>query len=165
MCGRYRLSRRKQLIEEYFETAPWDDDWNPRYNIAPTQPVPVIRQHPKEPVRQISLPTTPPQWSRYPICHNSCPCRTKGGCIVRIHRLRTESLASHRIRAWQQLFADGCPSRVSCRRASLQATPPGSFEIERESIARSEPDCCESKQKFPNSLVTRCSKYGFTSCE
>lgn len=55
MCGRYRLSRRKQLIEEYFETASWDDDWSPRYNIAPTQQVPVIRQHPKEPVRQISL--------------------------------------------------------------------------------------------------------------
>jgi putative SOS response-associated peptidase YedK len=55
MCGRYRLSRRKQIVEEYFESAPWDDDWNPRYNIAPTQPVPVIRQHPKEPVRQLSL--------------------------------------------------------------------------------------------------------------
>jgi putative SOS response-associated peptidase YedK len=56
MCGRYRLSRRKQIVEEYFDTAPWDDDnWNPRYNIAPTQPVPVIRQHPKEPTRQLSL--------------------------------------------------------------------------------------------------------------
>jgi len=54
MCGRYRLSRRKQLIEEHFDTSPWEDDWEPRYNIAPTQPVPVIRQHPKEPVRQIS---------------------------------------------------------------------------------------------------------------
>jgi putative SOS response-associated peptidase YedK len=54
MCGRYRLSRRKQIIEEYFGSAPWDEDWSPRYNIAPTQPVPVIRQHPKEPVRQIS---------------------------------------------------------------------------------------------------------------
>ena len=54
MCGRYRLSRRKQLVEEYFDTAPWDDDWSPRYNIAPTQPAPVIRQHPKEPVRQLS---------------------------------------------------------------------------------------------------------------
>jgi putative SOS response-associated peptidase YedK len=54
MCGRYRLSRRKQIIEEYFDTSPWDDDWNPRYNIAPTQPVPVVRQHPKEPARQIS---------------------------------------------------------------------------------------------------------------
>ena len=55
MCGRYRLSRRKQLVEEYFDSAPWDDDWNPRYNIAPTQPVPVIRQNPKEPVRELSL--------------------------------------------------------------------------------------------------------------
>jgi putative SOS response-associated peptidase YedK len=55
MCGRYRLSRRKQIIEEYFGSAPWDEDWNPRYNIAPTQSVPVIRQHPKEPVRQLSL--------------------------------------------------------------------------------------------------------------
>lgn len=53
MCGRYRLSRRKQIIEEYFDTGPWDDDWEPRYNIAPTQPVPVIRQHPKEPIRHI----------------------------------------------------------------------------------------------------------------
>jgi putative SOS response-associated peptidase YedK len=66
MCGRYRLSRRKQLIEEYFGSAPWDDDWNPRYNIAPTQPVPAIRQHPKEPVRQISLMKWGliPNWAR-----------------------------------------------------------------------------------------------------
>jgi putative SOS response-associated peptidase YedK len=55
MCGRYRLSRRKQLVEEYFDCGPSDDDWSPRYNIAPTQPVAVIRQHPKEPVRQLSL--------------------------------------------------------------------------------------------------------------
>lgn len=54
MCGRYRLSRRKQIIEEHFETSDWQNDWSPRYNIAPTQPVPVIRQHPKEPIRQIS---------------------------------------------------------------------------------------------------------------
>ncbi len=54
MCGRYRLSRRKQIIEEHFDSADWQDDWSPRYNIAPTQSVPVIRQHPKEPVRQIS---------------------------------------------------------------------------------------------------------------
>lgn len=55
MCGRYRLSRRKQVLEEYFACDRWDDDWSPRYNIAPTQPVPVIRQHPKEPIRQLSL--------------------------------------------------------------------------------------------------------------
>lgn len=55
MCGRYRLSRRKEIIEQYFGSAPWDNDWEPRYNIAPTQPVPVIRRHPKEPVRQLSF--------------------------------------------------------------------------------------------------------------
>jgi putative SOS response-associated peptidase YedK len=54
MCGRYRLSRTKPVIEEYFDAAT-DDDWIPRYNVAPTQPVPVIRQNPKEPGRQISL--------------------------------------------------------------------------------------------------------------
>jgi putative SOS response-associated peptidase YedK len=55
MCGRYRLSKRKQVIEEHFDTADWQDDWDPRFNIAPTQPVPVIRQHPKESTRQISI--------------------------------------------------------------------------------------------------------------
>jgi putative SOS response-associated peptidase YedK len=54
MCGRYRLSRRKQLVEQYF-AASGDEDWNPRHNIAPTQPVPIIRQHPKEPRRDLSL--------------------------------------------------------------------------------------------------------------
>jgi putative SOS response-associated peptidase YedK len=54
MCGRYRLSRRKQIVEEYFD-AHGDEDWSPRYNIAPTQPVPVIRQHPHEPRRVFSL--------------------------------------------------------------------------------------------------------------
>jgi putative SOS response-associated peptidase YedK len=55
MCGRYRLSRRRQLVEEYFDVSSDADDWNPRFNIAPTQPVPVVRQHPKELRRDLSL--------------------------------------------------------------------------------------------------------------
>ena len=55
MCGRYRLSRRKQLVEECFDCGPWDEEWSPRFNVAPTQPVPVIRQNPKEPIRELSL--------------------------------------------------------------------------------------------------------------
>ena len=55
MCGRYRLSRRKQVVEEYFGTVSGDEEWSPRYNIAPTQPILVIRQNPKEPVRELSL--------------------------------------------------------------------------------------------------------------
>ena len=44
MCGRYRLSRRKEILAEQFDTDFDDLDWEPRYNIAPTQPVAVIRQ-------------------------------------------------------------------------------------------------------------------------
>jgi putative SOS response-associated peptidase YedK len=68
MCGRYRLSRRKEIIEQYFESAPWDDDWEPRYNIAPTQSVPVLRQHPKQPVRQLALMKWGliPHWAKDP---------------------------------------------------------------------------------------------------
>jgi hypothetical protein len=39
-----RPHRDSALSEEHFD-ASGDDDWSPRYNIAPTQPVPVIRQH------------------------------------------------------------------------------------------------------------------------
>jgi len=58
MCGRYRLSKRKKLVEEFFDVPRnenEEDDWIPRYNIAPTQPVPVIRQNPREPRRELSL--------------------------------------------------------------------------------------------------------------
>ena len=55
MCGRYRLSRRKQVVEEHFASVSEEEDWGPRYNIAPTQPIPVIRQNPKEPFRELSL--------------------------------------------------------------------------------------------------------------
>jgi putative SOS response-associated peptidase YedK len=45
----------KQIVEEYFDAVSRGDDWIPRYNIAPTQTIPVIRQNPQEPVREISL--------------------------------------------------------------------------------------------------------------
>lgn len=68
MCGRYRLSRRKQIIEEHFDCVPFEEDWEPRYNIAPTQRVPVLRQHPKEPMRQLSLMRWGliPSWAKDP---------------------------------------------------------------------------------------------------
>ncbi len=54
MCGRYRLSRRKQLIAEYFDTMD-EVDWEPRYNIAPTQNVGIVRQGRERPIRKFSL--------------------------------------------------------------------------------------------------------------
>ena len=35
MCGRNRLSPRKQILAEHFDATTFDDDWEPRYNIAP----------------------------------------------------------------------------------------------------------------------------------
>ena len=68
MCGRYRLSRRKQVVEEYFDCVSDEPDWIPRYNIAPTHPIPIIRQHPKEPIRELSLVRWGliPSWAKDP---------------------------------------------------------------------------------------------------
>ena len=43
MCGRYRLSSTEEEVAELFEAEPTEELY-PRYNIAPSQPVPVIRQ-------------------------------------------------------------------------------------------------------------------------
>ena len=54
VCGRYRLSRRAEILAAY--DAEYEGvDWDARYNIAPTQNVPVIRQDVKEPIRRASL--------------------------------------------------------------------------------------------------------------
>jgi putative SOS response-associated peptidase YedK len=67
MCGRYRLSRRKQLIQEYFDTAE-EVDWEPRYNIAPSQNVGIIRQDRVQPERHFSLARWGliPHWAKDP---------------------------------------------------------------------------------------------------
>ena len=54
MCGRYRLARKKQILAEVFDVGD-GDDWSPRYNIAPSQSVPVVRQDAIRPVRSFSL--------------------------------------------------------------------------------------------------------------
>ena len=50
MCGRYRLTRKKEILAEHFGIEP-PDNWQPRYNVAPTQDIPVIRQDSKQPKR------------------------------------------------------------------------------------------------------------------
>jgi len=54
MCGRYRLTAKERYLRDHFGL---DEDlsWAPRWNIAPTQPVPIVRQHPKEPKRTFGL--------------------------------------------------------------------------------------------------------------
>jgi putative SOS response-associated peptidase YedK len=54
MCGRYRLGRGREAFKKYFGTEDDDLDWSPRYNIAPTQVVPIVRQHAREPKRTLA---------------------------------------------------------------------------------------------------------------
>jgi putative SOS response-associated peptidase YedK len=56
MCGRYRLGAGRKAFQKYFGTADRvDEDLAPRYNIAPTQIVPTIRQDVHEPRRELTL--------------------------------------------------------------------------------------------------------------
>jgi putative SOS response-associated peptidase YedK len=55
MCGRYRLSRRKEILEEHFAADLDDADWGPRYKVAPTQLVPVVKQSRRIANRELSL--------------------------------------------------------------------------------------------------------------
>jgi|SRR6516162_7278028 len=70
VCGRYRLSRRKQLIAEYFETES-EVDWEPRYNVAPSQDVGIIRQDLSMPKRHFSRA----RWGSDPVLGQRCQNR------------------------------------------------------------------------------------------
>jgi putative SOS response-associated peptidase YedK len=74
ICGRYRLSRRKQLVEEYFGAVSEECDWSPRYNIAPSQTVVTIREDVHEPLRRLSTMRWGliPSWAKDP----SIGCKT-----------------------------------------------------------------------------------------
>ena len=54
MCGRFRLGKGREALKEYFG-AEMEVEWSPRYNIAPTQPIPTVRQNATKPVREICL--------------------------------------------------------------------------------------------------------------
>ena len=54
MCGRYRLTAKERYLREHFGV-DGDLSWAPRWNIAPTQRVPIVRQDSKEPKRTFAL--------------------------------------------------------------------------------------------------------------
>jgi len=54
MCGRYRLTAKQRYLRNHFGLEE-DPPWEPHWNIAPTQQVATIRQHPAEPIRIFGL--------------------------------------------------------------------------------------------------------------
>ena len=75
MCGRYRLSRRAEILASYFYAEYEGMEWEARYNIAPTQTVPVIRQDASEPVRRAS-------WMRWGLVPNWAKDVTVGASMI-----------------------------------------------------------------------------------
>lgn len=57
MCGRFRLARKKEILEAAFDAGdiPEEPGWEPRYNIAPTQEIATVRQEASRPQRYLSL--------------------------------------------------------------------------------------------------------------
>ncbi|PYX23478.1 MAG: hypothetical protein DMG82_11355 [Acidobacteria bacterium] len=54
MCGRYRLTAKQRYMRDHFGLDE-DPPWEPHWNIAPTQAIATIRQHPAEPTRIFGL--------------------------------------------------------------------------------------------------------------
>lgn len=61
MCGRFRLARKKEILEAAFnadaasDDLNWSADYLPRYNLAPGQEIVAVRQDAVQPVRRMSL--------------------------------------------------------------------------------------------------------------
>jgi putative SOS response-associated peptidase YedK len=70
MCGRYRLTAKERYLRDHFGL-DGDLSWAPRWNIAPTQQVPVVRQDRKEPKRTFALLRWGliPFWTLLAKCH------------------------------------------------------------------------------------------------
>ena len=54
MCGRFTLRTPSNLLVQQF-LLDADPRLKPRYNVAPTQPVPVVRVSPDDPQRRLTL--------------------------------------------------------------------------------------------------------------
>jgi len=67
MCGRYRLTAKERYLRDHFGIDE-NFDWKPRWNIAPTQRVPIIRQDSTNARRSFDLVRWGliPSWARDP---------------------------------------------------------------------------------------------------
>lgn len=64
MCGRYTLTRRQQVVAERFGVEQLTMNIEPRFNIAPTQPVPVVLTEDGKPRLDVMRWGLVPFWSK-----------------------------------------------------------------------------------------------------
>lgn len=72
MCGRFTLAIEPQELAEAFDLAETLDDFPPRYNIAPSQPIAAILKSPDDQERHFQLLKWGliPSWSKDPSIGN-----------------------------------------------------------------------------------------------
>ncbi len=67
MCGRYdNLIPREAYVNLFGAKRLPDSNWPPRYNVAPTDPVPIVRVDPRDDVREVTMARwgLVPPWSK-----------------------------------------------------------------------------------------------------
>ena len=97
MCGRYRLSAKERYLRDHFGIEE-EVSWQPRWNIAPTQKVPIVRQDRKEPKRTFGLV----RWGLIPfwakdasIGFKQSPPRKAGFIVPKCPRALVRNLKGH----------------------------------------------------------------------
>jgi len=116
MCGRYRLTAKERYLRDHFGL---DDDpqWEPHWNIAPTQQVAVVRQKRLEPERAFSQM----RWGLIPSW------------------ARDASIASHTINAMSETAAEKPAFKESLRRRRCLIPAEGFYEWQRFGPGRKQP--------------------------
>ncbi|HKR84555.1 MAG TPA: SOS response-associated peptidase [Terriglobales bacterium] len=116
MCGRYRLTAKERYLRDHFGL---DDDpqWEPRWNIAPTQQVAVVCQKPREPRRAFSQM----RWGLIPSW------------------AKDASIASHTINGMSETVADKPAFKESLRRRRCLIPAEGFYEWQRLGPGRKRP--------------------------
>jgi putative SOS response-associated peptidase YedK len=118
MCGRYRLTAKERYLAEHFGIDDVEDvHWTPRYNIAPTQQIVVIRQDHDEPKRTISLM----RWGLIP------------------YWAQDASIGNHTINAMSETASEKPAFREAMRKRRCLVPADGFFEWKKLSSKRKQP--------------------------
>jgi putative SOS response-associated peptidase YedK len=65
MCGRFTITLEASLVEEELELHEMPQGWSPRYNVAPTQPIPVVTSENERKVEWFTWGLVP-SWAKDP---------------------------------------------------------------------------------------------------
>lgn len=116
MCGRYRLTAKERYLRDHFGLDD-DPEWMPRWNIAPTQQVAVVRRPPKENGRTFSQM----RWGLIPSW------------------AKDASIAAHTINAMGETVAEKPAFKESLRQRRCLIPADGFYEWQRHAVGRKQP--------------------------